>query len=121
MFPKLAQFFPGVLKLNPSSPAPSRYAANAHRALLRLEAVVPLVRERLVNPTAASIRNTQSALTEAFDDAESVIVLAAIKHDDNPGNPINLAQHLSQRGDSYICSLPVYDFGPHCYPWPRRN
>ncbi len=89
MFPELAQFFPGVLTLNNWIPAPSQYEANAHRALLRLEAVVPLVRERLVDPTAASIHNTQCALTEAFDDAESVIVLAAIKRDDNPLHPIH--------------------------------
>ena len=109
LFPGLAQFFPGVLTLNPSIPAPSQYAANAHRALLRLEAVVPLVRERLVNPTAASIRNAQSALTEAVDDAESVIVLAAIKRDDNPVHPRNLAQHLSQRGDSVTLGLVATD------------
>ena len=109
MFPELAKFFPGVLTLSPSIPAPSQYAANAHRALLRLEAVVPLVRERLVNPTAASIRNTQSALTEAFDDAESVLLLAAIKRDDNPVHPRNLAQHLSQRGDSVTLGLVATD------------
>jgi hypothetical protein len=67
------------------------------------------VREQLVNPTAVSIRNTQSALTEAFDDAESVIDLAAIKRDDNPVHPRNLALHLSQRGDSITLGLVATD------------
>ena len=67
------------------------------------------MRERLVNSTAASIRNTQSALTEAFDDADSVIVLAAIKRDDNPVHPRILAQHLSQRGESVTLGLVATD------------
>ncbi len=44
-----------------------------------------------------------------FDDAESAIVLAAIKRDDNPVHPRNLAQHLSQRGDSAAPGLVATD------------
>ena len=91
LLPALADLFPPILELVPADGmqpprAPSVTAAFAARALARITAAAPLVRDRLVG-AAAVMNHTQHVLSSIANEAETRRVISLVSGLDNPRLP----------------------------------
>jgi hypothetical protein len=112
MFPALAQCFPPILtlvpKVGPVPAPPSQRAGSAARALVRLTASAPLLRERIEN-AKGPLRHTQHVLASAVDEAEAKRVTEQIMRSDNPDLPRHMELFLSNQGDPSTLGLVPSD------------
>ena len=84
--------------------APSVTAAFAARALARITAAAPLVRDRLVG-AATAMNHTQHVLSSIANEAETRRVISLVSGLDNPDLPRHMEHYNSSCGDPVTVAM----------------
>ena len=122
LFPSLARLFPNVLTLPIPTIAPSRHAAFAHRAFIRLRAHTPSITELLSDTSQLkSLRKLQHSISTAVTDSLAGKATEAISKLDMPQHPRHMALYNSNCGDAHTSSAIPTDSDTsfsNCYCFP---